>query len=539
MASRLLTITLNRDAIKLTDLEYNSSQKEVTVYAAATLKTPEGSIDADGLILETEQVKAEIEQSINNTGMSAEGVIFSIQSNKIVSKEVLTPVLKDAKLKEFINTNASEYFPVNIDEYLLSHYVLETVKVDDNKQLKVMVVAIPMMIVEKYYDLAAALQLPVISLDYANNSNAQILGKQVDDSGSVVIQMGEESTTVCVFNNHVPQLIRTVPYGRSTVANAVMDKRNVTYNDALWLMTTKPILRTSFAEDDYVTNSLKYLVNNVSRIIDYFVSKNPDIPIENAVLISEEKALIGIDELLREELNIPVKLVDKLEGVELEYNLSVAVGDLTKYITNIGSVISPVNFVTAEVAEKKRKGATSRRIKIAIILGAVIAAAFIVYPSVLLVTNLAQKALLMAEIDSMENVQLTVNEYYNAKDKYTDISQFAGMATTNNDYLDEFIEFLEKEMPSDISASNLNVNNGSVTMSCTGRSKDTLASFIDTVKKQPNIYGVNVGAFSEVEGASGGITISYTITFTFGDFQEETEENTDEDVAVDENKEAE
>ena len=530
MASRLLTITLNRDVIKLADLEYSNSEKKVTVYAAATLNTPEGSIDADGLILENEQVKTVIEQAIDSNGMSAEGVIFSIQSNKIVSKEVFTPVLKEGKLREFINTNASEYFPVNIDEYLLSHYVLETVKTEEGKQLKVMVVAVPMMIVEKYYDLAASLELPVISLDYSNNSNAQILGKQVDETGSVVIQMGEDSTTVCVFNNHVPQLIRTVPYGRNTVANAIMDKRNLTYKDALWLMTTKPILRTSFAEDDYVTNSLKYLVNNVSRIIDYYVSKNPDVPIENAVLISEEKALIGIDELLKEELNIPVRLVDKLEGVDLEYNLSVAVGDLTKYITNIGSVIAPVNFVTAEVAEKKRKGATSRRLKIAVILGAAVAAAFIVYPTILLVTNSAAKAFYTSEIDKMADVQATVDEYYVAKDKHTEISQFVGMTSTNNDYLDELITFLETKMPSDITATNLNVNNGVVTMSCSGSSKDTLAGFITTLKSQSNIYGVSVGALSETEGASGAITVSYTVSFSFADFSVETEDVDDKEA---------
>ena len=528
MAQRILSITLNRDVIKLTDLEYDNSSKEkiVNVHSAATLVTPEGSIDADGLILEEEQVKTVIDQAIDSNGMMAEGVIFSIQSNKIVSKEVYTPVLKPNKLLEYIKTNASEYFPVNIDEYLLSHYILETVKTDDGKQLKVMVVAVPMMIVEKYYDLADRLELPVVSLDYANNSNAQILGKQVDETGTVVIQMGEDSTTVCVFNNHIPQLIRTVPYGRNTVANAVMDKRNVTYNDALWLMTTKPLLKTSFAEDDYVTNSLKYLVNNVSRVIDYYVSKNPDIPIENAVFISEEKALVGIDLLLREELNIPVRLVDRLESVELEHNLNTSVGDMTKYITNIGAVMAPVNFVTAEEAEKKRKGTTSRRIKLAIIIGGVAAAAFIAYPSVLLITNMAAKALYKSEIEKMADVQATVDEYYVAKDKYTEISQFAGMTSTNNDYVDELVAFLEDKMPSDISASNLNVANGVVTMSCSGSSKDTLASFIKTLKSQSNIYGVNVGAYSETEGASGAITISYTITFTFADFVdgEEVEE---------------
>lgn len=522
MASRLLTITLNKENIKISEVEY-TPQRTVSVYAAATISTPEGSVDSEGFIVDIENVSNAISEVIDSNGMTRESVIFSIQSSKIMTKEVMAPYIKPAKLAEFIKSNASDYFPVNIEDYLVSHYVLEVVRKDEGKQLKVMAVAVPVSLVGQYYDLAEALELTVQSLDYANNSNSQLLGLQVDERGSVVIQMGEESTTVCIFHDRVPQLIRTVPYGRSTVANAVMEKRNVTFNDAVWLLTTKPVLRTSFSEGDYVTDSLKYLVNNISRVIDYFVAKNPDIPIESACFISEEKSVVGMEVLLSEELNIPVEKVDTLKEVVLEYNLTVAIGDLTKYITNIGAVIDPVNFITDEVAEKTKRSSTGRKFKIGLIVALGISALLILYPLITLATNLVSRSYYQNEIDKIDSVREIIQKRHDAKDKYDEIKQFDGMATTNNDYLDEFIDFLESDMPSDISITSLSVANGNVTMMCKGKSKDTLASFIEQLKTPDNIQNVYVASYSEAEDFSGAITISYTVVCTFTDFIDESE----------------
>ena len=527
MASRLLTITLNKEHIKISEVE-TTPQRTVSVYAAATLATPEGSVDSEGFIIDIAKVSSVISEAIDTHGMTRESVIFSIQSTKIMTKEVMAPYIKPAKLAEFIKSNASDYFPVNIEDYLVSHYVLEVVRKEDGKQLKVMAVAVPVTLVAQYYELADSLELTVQSLDYANNSNSQLLGLQVDERGSVVIQMGEESTTVCIFHDRVPQLIRTVPYGRNTVANAVMEKRNVTYNDAVWLLTTKPILRTSFSEGDYVTDSLKYMVNNISRVIDYFVAKNPDIPIESACFISEEKGVVGLETLLAEELNIPVEKVEILKEVVLEYNLTVGVGDLTKYITNIGAVIDPVNFVTDEVAEKAKRSHTGRRYKIGLIVSLAIAAGLILYPSILLVTSLVTRSLYQADNAKYEGVEATVEAYYNSKDKYNEIIKFKNMSSTNNDYLDDFIGFLESGMPSDISITSISVSDGTVSMSCKGESKDTLASLISVLKKQNNINNVYVASFSENEDFSGAITVSYTLVCTFTEFVTETTEETEE-----------
>lgn len=539
MASRILTITVGKENIKISEVE-KTSQTNVRVYNAATIPTPDDSVDEDGAITDLDVVSNAISAAISSNGMSSLEVIFSIQSAKIISKEIMTPVLKDAKLKEFIKTNSAEYFPVNIDEFLISHYILETVKEGDNKQLKVNVVAVPNAMVQQYNELAIMLGLTVISMDYSNNSSSQLLAWQVDERGSVVIQMGEDSTTVCIFHNKVPQLIRTVPYGRNTVAGAVMDKRNVTYNDAIWLMTTKPILKNSFAEGDYITDSLKYLVNNIGRVIDYFVSKHPDVPVETALFISEEKGIVGIETLLQEELNINVDKLEVLNNIALEYNLSVAVEDLTKYIINIGAVINPVNFITAEAELVQKKSSSGKRFRIALIASVGIALMLVVLPLILMLIQVIRKESTQAEIKEIEDVRVIVNDYYNAKDINSEIVNFGNIATNRDDNLGELIEFLEKKMPSDISISSMTISNGNVTASCTGRSKDTLASFITILNEEPAISNVYVASFSENEDYSGAITLNYSVIFSFTDFADEDANDTEADQNDDNNeKEAE
>lgn len=520
MASRILTITVGKENIKISEVE-KTSQTNVKVYSATTVVTPDGCVDEDGLITDLDMVTNAISAATTAGGMNSTEAIFVIQSPKVISKEVITPVLKEAKLKDYIKTNAAEYFPVNIEEYIISNYILETIKTENTKNLKVMAVAVPKMMVQQYYELAIALGLTVVSMDYSNNANSQLLGWQVDERGTVVIQMGEDSTTVCIFNNKVPQLIRTVPYGRNTVASAVMDKRNVTYSDAVWLMTTKPILKSSFGEDDYITDSLKYLVNNIGRVIDYFISKNPDVPVETAVFISEEKPIMGIELLLKEELNIPVEKIETLKEVTLEYNLSVAINDLTKYITNIGAIIHPVNFVTQEAEQATKKSSSGRRLRIAIIVTLGISVILVVFPLVWLAISTITKNALKSEIKKIEDVKIIVKDYYDAKDRYHEVAEFKGMASSNNDHVEELIAFLEEEMPSDISVSSLNITNGNVTFQCTGNSKDTVASFITVLKARFNIDNVFVPSISEQINSDGVRAITYSITYSFSEFSDD------------------
>lgn len=170
-----------------------------------------------------------------------------------------------------------------------------------------MVMAAPMGIVERYYDVADMLELRVLDLDYVGNSTLQLMRLQIDDSPTLSIQMGDEATIISIFNKNVLQLMRSVPYGRSTVANAIAEKRDIPYEEALTVLDNERVLKESFSDGDYITGSLKYLANNISRVIDYYSTKNPDVTIQKAVMVTEGKSIRALETLLSYEIGLKIK----------------------------------------------------------------------------------------------------------------------------------------------------------------------------------------------------------------------------------------
>lgn len=170
-----------------------------------------------------------------------------------------------------------------------------------------MVMAAPMGIVERYYDVADMLELRVLNLDYVGNSTLQLMRLQIDDSPTLSIQMGDEATIISIFNKNVLQLMRSVPYGRSTVANAIAEKRDISYEEALTVLDNERVLKESFSDGDYITGSLKYLANNISRVIDYYSTKNPDVTIQKAVMVTEGKSIRALETLLSYEIGLKIK----------------------------------------------------------------------------------------------------------------------------------------------------------------------------------------------------------------------------------------
>ena len=106
--------------------------------------------------------------------------------------------------------------------------------------------------VENYYALAEMLGFHVEAVDYTGNATLQFIRFQIDAKPSIVIQLSEDSTLVTILNRNVLQLMRTVPYGKSTIANALMEKREISYDEAMIAMTdTHNALKSSFGEGDY------------------------------------------------------------------------------------------------------------------------------------------------------------------------------------------------------------------------------------------------------------------------------------------------
>ena len=151
MAAKSLTIEIGNEFIKICEMQ--KSKNTVYVHHAVSIQTPPDAVE-DGFVKDITLVSETIKKAMMEEQVLANEVTFVINSSRVATKEVVLPMAKKEKLQELINMNASEYFPVNIDDYVLSYIILEQKNTKEENKSRVLVFAAPEAMVDSYYSLA-------------------------------------------------------------------------------------------------------------------------------------------------------------------------------------------------------------------------------------------------------------------------------------------------------------------------------------------------------------------------------------------------
>lgn len=507
---KLISIVINNEYIKI--CEVTKSGKTITVHKTVTIPTPEACYE-DGILENIEALSKAIKVVLDEHRFSSNNVVFSISSPRLATKEVLIPNVKENKIDKIVQANATEYFPVNMDEYILKYTVLQKVEDQGQEKIKLMVAAVPSEVVESYYELAKSLGLKVAFVDYAGNSTYQIMKQQIGPEVSLVIQVENDGTVINIFKDNVLQLQRMVPYGKSMLVNAVMEKYGLKYDAATAKLQAETLLHSRF-DGDEVTESLRYMASNINRVIDYYVSRNR-ISIQESYLIGHSTTIKGFATLLSNELNMPIKKVESLKNITLDRKAYVEEATLTSYVTNLGAVIEPVDFVPKRMQEVGAKKENTKTIIVGFIGAIVVAALLVIIPLVQVVALKAQIGSLNKDISELSSVNDIVNKYYNAKDQYNDVLAFAALTADSDDTLQELVSFLEKNIPSDVAIQSFNASSGAISISGKATSKASVAKLIQQLESNSLITGVDVPSISESKDNVGSSEVTFSLSFSY------------------------
>ena len=187
--------------------------------------------------------------------------------------------------------------------------------------------------------------------------------------------------------------------------------------------------------------------------------------------------------------------------------------DTTKYILNLGAIIEPVNFMPLTRAQAAVQKDSSKAMMALFVGAVVISAILIVVPYIQLVPIQNDLKTVNKQIEQLEPIEDTVNEYYRAKDMYTDAENFKSLTSSNDDSLEDFLADVETNIPSDVAFVSVSINNGAVTLTGTASSKESVAKLIDVMRNTKNVYGVTVGSEAESKDSVGIITVAFSMSF--------------------------
>lgn len=526
--AKVLGIEIGSTMIRICETDYKA--KNPRVYKTVFVKTPKGAVRDDVVLVDGELVET-IKKAIHAAGMRAKQVVFTINSAKIANREVSIPYVKAGKVADVVKINASDYFPVDLEQYELGHSIIGTMENEKGvKQYRVLVLAAPKTIVESYFSLAEALGCTVAALDYSGNSIYQAVRSQLGTGVQMLIRIDETSTLVTVIKNQITALQRTVSYGVNDLVEAVMDSPEYeapSYEDAVGILYAEDGLleETDATLGMEASDSLNYLINGIARVVDYYNSRNGETPVENIYLTGLGGGFTGLDDLIENAVGIHTIPLQEVDILHLPKDFKPQ--QLGICLTCIGAAIAPIGFLGDHANDNKKmeivpdkKGMKS--------MALLICAGGILISAVLSVTSMME---LEAEQDTNRRLQARIKELEPIKEVYaaylqqqyswTKLQYLYNSTVTPNEALVAFIEEMEEKMPSSLNVQSFSAGPEGVSMSLTVRDKKEAAKLISQFKTFDTLSSVAVsgisdsGAVMEGEPLEEEGRVSFSITLTY------------------------
>lgn len=533
MANRVLCIEIGNRMTHVVETDFKV--KEPKIYKSFSFQTPDNLFKEETLA-DVLPFKERLDAGLEEHKIKTRKAVFVLASSRIASRDVVIPHVKENRIRTLLYANSAEYFPVDLEKYQLSYRLLDEVEEEGEQKYKLMVLAVPNEMIDAYKSLAKVCLLTLVDLDYIGNAATQLLEKNIKNDLYAAVRLEEDTTMITIVRENKIELQRTFPYGIADVIQAVQKSghfgEDIDFYETLEKMRKENVLTLEEEEiREDITEGFRAITGNVSRVMNFYSSNHAGAEMENVVLYGIGADICGMEQYLSEELSLPVSGEQLREAFPQEKGNT---GDYypLMYLTCVGAAVNPMKFRLEdekEVAEKKKEHKQihiepKQFFGICVVVSLVLLLAVVPYYGYLKMgVHKLQK-----ERSEKQYLADEYKEYNQAKTEYEKIENLYQETTTTSEGIGDFIDELEKNMPSDILVRSITSNSESVTMDIRVSSKREAAKVVDELSGFESISDVQVESLEETKSETNQSYVDFMVVCTYvggtadGDAQNET-----------------
>lgn len=533
--AKILSIEAEASQIRVAEVEVRG--KKGKIHNCFCISAPQGAVE-DGQIRDTKTLGKNLKAELSQRKIRTKKVYFATGSTRIASREVRIPFVKENRIQSIVEANATDYFPIDVSKYVLSYSVVdvESQKSEDGKeetkQYHLMVYAAPKAISAAYSEFAENAGLTMTGITYTGDSIYHSVKDEYAKGTHILVKVEYTGTSITVIRDGELTLQRNINYGVDSAAETVRafpefgDRLDA--NEALDVLCSRKCINPfldmeSFDEEisdeerkletarAEVTESLRYLIGNISRIMDYYISRHTDTNFDSIVCCGLGARVKGLMPLLTNELGQQVDVLQEFKNFALP-----AGGDAQEaclYAAVLSSGTSGVNLMDKVNRKKKEKKETLSGAIIICVVGTVAGVVLTVAGYANRIYQQHEQERLNQRISEESSIEEIYSAYTNAKAQYDNYQNMYQYTNTPNEGLKTFIEELEEKMPSDITVENFSSTGTQVSFSMRVGSKSAAANTIMQLRTFESLSTVTTTGIDEAEDG----TVSLSVLCTYSD----------------------
>lgn len=355
-----ISVDIGNKNIKLVYGKVNENKIQLMQYGI--VGTPQGSI-SDGKIINVENLANEIQKIIISNNIKEKKIIFTISGSGIITRDVQLPKSTDNEFKKILEFEAEQYFPINLSNYIVDFKVLEEFVTEEGVFNRLLLAAVPKKQTEDFVKLSELLQMEIEAIDlpadcvlkflYGN----KYLNTDVDKQNELpnefaVLDIGHDSTLVCIFYDKKLMFNRSILIGSSDIDIQLSNELNVNEKEAERYKIFKASLESDtrkweediegYKIDEIAKSSVDMLIEDLGRFFEFYNSRSSRNTIEKIFICGGGSKLSGFDNYLSSYFQVPVEpLVFSI--YDIEYIGSKSMEELNRdfvFLTNaIGALV--------------------------------------------------------------------------------------------------------------------------------------------------------------------------------------------------------
>jgi len=409
MAKTVVSIEIGESKTRAAVL--NMGKKRQTVSKALIFDTPRAAME-DGYIRDYGLFAEQLLLQFRTAKIKPKNVVFTISSNKVVSREVTITAAKEKLLKSIVDAEVGDYFPMDLSDHIIAYSIIGHEKGSD--QYRLMIYAAPEALIYGYYSVAREMRCNVVAVDFAGNSVYQWFKRSTLQEISLVMQMNTNSSVITILENGEMGVQRTINYGAKTLAEALAESGSydgINTSEAAmelllnhgflaagekgeqeWrekelakirearfqrietgqaetetgevaeaeksverLLSDDEILKRRVVAHQDVTEAAKVVISNLTRVMEYYSSKHEGNTVQKIYITGLGASIEGFDALVAAETDVPAEIYNVTEGVSFTKTAEEYANKGQELLACFGAVMQPLGFQPEEYADKEKK----------------------------------------------------------------------------------------------------------------------------------------------------------------------------------------
>lgn len=518
MAAKVLNIEISDFTISVCCA--TPKGKGARIFQSFMFPTPEDCV-SDGVVTDIDLLARTLKNQLGQNGLGkVKSVIFAISSTRIAVREVKLPPMKKKLLASAIATNAAQYFPIELGDYRVSHYVLETPG-SLRPFYRVLALATPLAILTAYAKLAERAGLSLRSIDITGNSQYQLFKSLNSEGVTLYADIGSSSSSISFIRDGVLLLQRSFSNGPDELIANHMMRTGRSRRDYIQLMRELDSTAPDFSLErlpplEEIQADLSRLSGNITRAIDYFSSTQLGIGVSRIVLTGLNRHIVGLRDLISEATGLETLYLDDLQDFS---RLVGGSAEAAGFTACLGSCLHSLDLSPQLSRGERRKQVWENVSLLPGILAClfIVAAAGAFTAKVYLDYREAEDRLnaLQQEVDVLRPVMDVYSRYLSYQDSESALALLNLQLQNPNQRLVALLNELEQKAPAELHLISASFSTEGLALSVTVSSYPEAASLVSALRGFEGIQRVEISELSKTE-VEGRARITFAISAFYG-----------------------